>query len=171
MNDVIELPSTSYTLRIGAASRVLAKTGTIQVPLDVPKPSKGSLQLSGLAIGFDGPPREPVVGAKLLEGVVPFQPTPVRTFVVADKLRVFARLFVSTKATPSARVLLTDHAGAVALEQAIAVSATAVDGRSEAALDATVPLASLRAGDYVLTVEARTTSGDTASRAIPITIR
>jgi len=171
VNDVIDLPSESFTLRIGAASRVLAKTGTIQVPLDVPKPSKGSVQLSGLAIGLAGPPREPVVGAKLLEGVVPFQPTPLRTFLASDTIRVFAHLFSSSKATPNAAIRLTDAVGAIALEQPIAVTLASVDGRGEAALDTTVPLASLRAGDYVLTVEVRTTSGDAVSRAIPVSIR
>jgi VWFA-related protein len=170
VNDVIDLPSTGITLRIGAASRALGKTGTIQVPLDVPKPSKGSLQLSGLAIGFTGAPREPVVGAKLLDGVVPFQPTPLRTFAATDTLRVFARLFLSSKLSPTVTIRLTDAAGAVAREQAVPVVAADSDDRREAALDANLALNGLATGDYVLTLEAVTPNGDKASRAVPIAI-
>ena len=171
VNDVLDLPSASFTLRIGAASRALAKTGTIQVPLDVPKPSKGPVQLSGLAIGLAGPPREPVVGANLLAGVVPFQPTPLRTFAPADTLRIYARLFLSSKVTADAAVRLTDDRGRVIVEQAIAAVPTDAGEHGESALETTMPLDRARPGEYVLRLDVRLSNGDTASRAIPLTIR
>ena len=58
VDDVIDLPSQPLTLRVGLASRVLGKAGTVQFPIDVLKPSDSRLQLSGVVLGFDGQPRE-----------------------------------------------------------------------------------------------------------------
>jgi len=174
VNDVIDLPAQALTLRIGAASKTLGKAGTIQMPIEVPKLTDNKLQLSGVAIGYPGGMREAAMGADALKALVPFQPTTTRTFAATDTLRVFARAFWGTKDADASATLTVSGPGTGAARppQAVAlVAAAAAGGHRQATLDTTLPLTGLVAGDYVLHVDVRLPSGQTARRDVVFAVK
>ncbi len=165
VDDVIELPAQLLTLRVGVASQALGKAGTSQVEIIVPKVSDGKLQMSGVAIGFDGPPRQGVMNAQLISQLLPFQPTTAREFASADTLKLFARLFWKGRDQPAVTVSITGSGAPLTSTPAVTVSA-ADGGRQEAVLDTALPLKNLVPGRYHLVVDARLPNGQTASRIV-----
>ena len=61
IDDAMDLPSQALTLRIGVASRALGRTGTVQLPVEVPK-AGGPPAISGLAVTSDDQPPIGVMG-------------------------------------------------------------------------------------------------------------
>jgi hypothetical protein len=92
LDDLVELPSDALTIRIGVASQQLGRAGTVHLPLIVPDPTAGDVQLSGVAIGRGGPPA-PALNAGSIARAVPFQPTTARTFSQGETVRGFGRAF------------------------------------------------------------------------------
>jgi hypothetical protein len=169
VNGVIELPSQPLTLRMGLASRALGRTGMVQIPLHVPRPSESKLQMSGIAIGLDGP-AAPALGAGLIRPLVPFQPTTAREFGQGDTLRIFARVFWESDETNAE--LTFGVAGPVAIEpRNVPLSAAADGSRRTGAFSTPLALRGLIPGDYVLRVEARLPNGQTARREVPFSVR
>lgn len=169
VNGLIELPSRPLTLRMGLASRALGRAGMVQMPIDAPDTSSSKLQMSGIAIGVDGRP-EPALGANLIQPLVPFQPTPARAFAAPDTLRIFARLFWESNDMNAE--LTFGVTGPVDIEpQRVSLSGSADGRRRAAAFSTSLPLDRLTPGDYVLHVDARLPSGQTASRAVPFRVR
>ena len=170
IDDVIELPAQPLTLRVGVASQSLGKAGTSQVAIDVPKVSDGKLQMSGVAIGFDGPAREGAMNASLIAQLLPFQPTTTREFRSSDTLKLFARLFWKGRGQPAVTLRVTPAAPgteSAALQVTPEVKPQAADGgRMEAVLDTTLPLKSLSPGRYHLAVDARLPNGQSAGRVV-----
>jgi VWFA-related protein len=165
IDDTIELPSQQLVLRVGVASQALGKAGTSQVALDVPKPSDGKLQMSAVAVGFDGPVREGAMNGALIAPLIPFQPTTTRTFASADTLKLFARMFYKGKDDPAVTLTITGTGAPVTVTPL--VKATPADGgRMEAVLDTTLPLKNLAPGRYHLAIDARLPSGQTAGRIV-----
>jgi VWFA-related protein len=171
VNDVIDLPSQPLTIRIAVASRALGKAGSVQMSIEVPKPSDGKLHVSGVLIGVAGPAVPQPAEAGAIKELVPFQPTTSRVFSVGDTLRVFARAFWGSKDTATtATVTLTGPS--TASPRSIALTgARDASGHSSATLDTTVPLAGLAPGKYVLEVSVKAASASVNARAIPIEIK
>lgn len=163
MDDVIQLPPGPLTLRVGVASRALGKAGTTQVTIDVPRPSDDRLQMSAVAVGFTGAPRQAVMNASLISQLLPFQPTTTRTFSARDSLRLFARLFWKGAGEPGVTVTITGHTAPRALTLSLE---DAANGRREAVLDATQSLGTLPAGHHELVISARLPNGQSTKRAI-----
>lgn len=170
IDDVIELPAQPLTLRVGVASQALGKAGTSQVPIDVPKVSDGKLQMSGVAIGFDGPAREGAMNGSLIAQLLPFQPTTTREFRSSDTLKLFARLFWKGKDQPAVTVTIDGPGAPVTVTPPVAVQA-ADRGRQEAVLDTTLPLKNLTPGRYHLAIDARLPNGQTAGRIVLFEVR
>lgn len=168
IDDVVDLPSGPLTLRIGVASRALGKAGTVQMPLDVPKPSDDRLQLSGIVIAVAGVPA-PAMNAAAIASLVPFQPTTARTLAATDTLRVFGRAF--WRARDTAVVTIAIKTVPASLKQPTLTMSPGVKGGQEAAFDATVPLAGLAPGRYVLEITGRLGSGKPVTREVPFAVR
>lgn len=170
IDEVIELPAQPLTLRVGVASQALGKAGTSQVAIDVPKVSDGKLQMSGVAIGLDGPAREAVMNAQLIAPLLPFQPTTTRAFVSGDTLKLFARLFWKGNDQPTVTLTISGGSAPVTLTPAVTVQ-KADGGRQEAVLNTMMPLKDLAPGRHRLAVEAKLPNRQTVSRVIVFEVK
>ena len=169
VNEVLDLPPRLTTLRIGVASPAVGREGTIQLPLDVPNPSHGKLQVGGIVLGVAAD-RSEAAGFARLHGLVPFQPTTSRTFTPADTIRVFAPLFWSTK-DPTVDVRVeTTGARPGASQQTTLTGALGPSGQLEAKVDVTLPLKDLSPGACTISVKAHLASAPDTIRIIPCTI-
>lgn len=171
VDEAIELPSESLTLRVGVASQALGKAGTSQVAIEVPKPSDSKLQMSNVAIGFVGPQRQAAMNASLIAQILPFQPTTTREFASADTLRVFARTFWKGKDQPSATITIS---GGTMSPRTMTpeIKVQSVDGgRMEAVVDTTIPLKDLLPGRYHLAVDAKLPNGQPVSRVVVFEVK
>lgn len=171
LDDTIDLPAQLLTLKIGVASRLLGKTGTLQLPIDVPKPSD-KLQLGGIVIGFmDAAHGEPAMQGGASKTLVPFQPTTTRVFGAGDTLRVFARAFWGSK-DASVAATVTMIGPSAASPQNVALTGTRdAAGRSAATLDTAVPLSGLAPGSYQLTIAVRPPNGQATQRVVSIEVK
>ncbi|HUL74329.1 MAG TPA: VWA domain-containing protein [Vicinamibacterales bacterium] len=169
VNDAIDLPSQPLILRLAVASRASGAVGSIHVPVEPINPSRSALQMSALAIGFDGPPREAAVPAGALARLMPLQPTTARTFAAADSLRVFGRLFWSAKAPAAAATIAV--VGGPDPPRPVTITPTVAAGRHADSFEVTQPLAGLAPGSYSLRVVATLPNGETASREVAFEIR
>lgn len=175
LNEVIDLPHDTATVRVGVTSRVLDKTGSVHLPMTVPNFAKKELQLSPLVIGVTGDwagSVDAVIGLDRIRGLVPFQPTPARTFTRADSLRVYSR--ASWKGDALALTGDVRIVGAASSSSPVNVR---IEGRAEsggrrtAVVDQTVSLEGLTPGAYILRVTAHAGEMNPAIREIPFEIR
>jgi hypothetical protein len=170
VNDVVDLPSQPLTLRIGVASRTLGRAGTVQMPIDVPKPSDGKLQIGGVVLAVAGGSPESALRTDAIQSLVPFQPTTGRTFSSGDTLRVFTRVFWASKLA-TARVSL-DVPGEATASQDVTVNGTLVaNGAYEGTVDSTLSLRGLTAGSHSLEIIAHLANGQAATRSIAFEVR
>ena len=170
INGSIDLPAQPLTVRIGVSSRALGRTGTLQIPVTVPKPSDDHLQMGAAVIGLTGPPRESALGDVLVRGLVPFQPTTTRLFSPRATLRVFVPLFWRGR-EEMAKVTLTLKGEAFTAQREESLAASAGDkGLRLTSLDTLIPLAKF-AGPVTLQIEARLPNGQTAQQAIGFDVR
>jgi VWFA-related protein len=165
IDDVIELAPGLANLRLGLTSKALGRVGTLAIPIAVPDPSKGSLQMLSLVLGL-ATPREAVMRPNTVASVLPFQPTVSRRFSAADTLRLFAPLSWGSNDS-AATVTLTLMGPSGSTSKTVEVQAVApVRGVKHAAFDQQVPLAGLTPGAYQVEVTARLASGSSTTRAI-----
>jgi VWFA-related protein len=167
---VLDLPRGQSALRVGVASRVTGRTGTVHLPIDLPDLGDGKLALSGLVLARAGETRPPSVGSAELPALLPFAPTVDRTFAREDVLRVFARVFPPKQGGDRVQAALTmDGAANLGLQVACAAS-TRVAGTMDCQAEA--PLSGLAPGTHVLTFAARVGGdGKPVTRSIPIEIK
>jgi VWFA-related protein len=170
INGTIDLPAQALTLRIGVSSRALSRTGTLQLPVAVPKPSDAALQMGGVVIGLTGPARESAFGDDLVRGLVPFQPTTTRLFGQRSTLRVFAPLFWRGR-DDVVKVMLTLRSADFVLQREESLKAVAQErGRQLTSLDTLIPLAKL-AGPITLRIQARLVNGQTTEQIVGFDVR
>ena len=170
IDDAMDLPPQALTLRIGVASRMLGRTGTVQLPVDVPK-AEGRLAISGLAITSEDQPPVGVMAKELIADLVPFQPVLTRTFALSDTVRVFGRVFWESR-DASADVSVEIGSARAGVSKTLTVAGAVISGnRRQGELDASLRFAELAPGSYVLRVTAKIGSGQTALREIPLTLR
>jgi VWFA-related protein len=171
IDDALDLPSQALILRIGVASRALGRTGTVQLPVEVPK-AEGRLAISGLALTSEDQPPIGAMSKELIADLVPFQPVLTRSFAIADTIRVFGRLFWESRdETATVTVTLAGARRELQAPPMTLTGAVASGNRRQAELDTTLRLAELAPGDYVLRVSAKIGNGQTALKEIPISVR
>lgn len=169
INDAIDLPSAPITLRVGVSSEALGRAGTIHIPIEPIDSGKEPLQLSAIVLGLAGPSRENAVPAGALEGLVPFQPTTVRTFSREDTLRVFAQVFWRSNASMvSAELRVDDGEPVDALELS---PGGAPGGREDASVDMIVKLDGVSYGAHLLKLVLRQRDGHAAQREIAFQVK
>jgi VWFA-related protein len=170
IHDAVELPPGPSTIRAAVASRALGKTGTLHLPVSVPKVHDDRLALTPLVLGLrgQGSPAQSVLAAWL-----PFEPTTARTFARSDVLRIFGRLFWRERDGKAVSVTTTLRQGdRVAHRQERALDGdSAPNRRREASLSTELPLEQLSPGAYTLDVEARLAGGTSVRRAVAFEIQ
>jgi VWFA-related protein len=169
INDTIDLPSQPLTLRIGVSSRALGRTGTVQLPVTVPKPSGSQLQMGAAVIGLEGVARESAFGDEFVRGLVPFQPTTTRTFGQRSTIRVFAPFFWKGK-DEVVTVTLALKSKDFTAQREETLTATDEKGRRVAALDTLIPMARL-SGPVTLEIRGRLANGQTCEQTITFDVR
>lgn len=169
INDTIDLPAQPLTMRIGVSSRALGRTGTVQLPVTVPKPSDSQLQMGAAVIGLEGVARESAFGDEFVRGIVPFQPTTTRLFGQPTTIRVFAPFFWKGK-DEFVKVTLTLKSKDFTAQREETLAPIEQKGRRLAALDTLIPMAKL-GGPVALTIEGRLANGQTCTQAVAFEVR
>jgi hypothetical protein len=165
VNDVLVVPAQPLTLRVAVGSQALGKAGMIQVPIEMPRESKG-LTMGGIAVGFDGAPREAAMAPEALAALIPFQPTTSRTFVTSDVLRVFGHIYwKDSGAQPQVAMTLTGPSGTTTSAPTLSAMKSAGD-QQDAVIAAVLPMNGLAAGRYHLAISATLAGGKPVSRDV-----
>ena len=171
IDDAMDLPAQPLTLRIGVASRALGKTGTVQLPVYVPR-TDGRLAIGGLALTSDDQPPMGAMSKELIADLVPFQPVLTRSFALSDTIRVFGRLFWDSREESVAVTVAIASGRREVQSPSLALPGKVLSAnRRQADLDTTLRPAELAPGNYVLRVNATLANGQTALKEIPITLR
>jgi VWFA-related protein len=178
INAPIDLPAQPLTLRIAIASSTLDRVASIHLPVEVMNPNRDMLQIGAIAIGFAGPPRQTAVPPDALKGLVPIQPTLVRAFTRSDALRIHVPLFWrGVEGAPAIATIAIKRGDATVRGTHVTVAGASANSRTvsraqQAAVDGSLSLGDLAAGDYTLEIEARLASGGpVARRAVSFAVR
>lgn len=176
INAVIELPSDPLTLRIAVTSQMLDKAASIHVPVEVVNPSRDTIQIGSVILGFAGSQRQTAVPPGALKNLVPFQPTLERSFSQLDTLKIFAPFLWGRAAGPALAVISIKRGDNVVMTQRANLSSdtapvgvgplTPLGARSAptsqqntASFSASLALKDLAPGAYVLEVAGKLGSG------------
>lgn len=164
INEVVQVPVQFMTFRVAVGSEALGRAGTVQLPVSMPKESR-NLMLGGIAVGFDGPPREAVMQPAAFDGLIPFQPTVSRVFSANDVLRLFGHVYWKDKAQPIAEMKLTGPGGTVAVTPQL-IAQKPAGGQQDAVIAAVLPIRGMAPGKYHLVISAKLPEGKPVSRDI-----
>ena len=154
----IELKPGRYSLRVAAHARTANKTGSVYCDIDVPAYAKPRLSLSGIILAANpGPAAAP---KDALSSLIPVVPTALREFDRRGTLTACARISQGAGAAASAvtaTLRVVDSAGRIAFESTEDIGPGRFVSGLPSAADWTlaVPVDRLRAGQHLLTVEAR----------------
>ncbi len=149
----LDLNPGRYHLRFAADVR--GKTGSVHYDVDVPDFAGSTLSLSGVAVSVIPP--VPSAPKDRLLSVIPVVPTARRNFQAADRVSAFLLVYQGgdralSPVTFRARILDALNTGVFesvrTLDAALFTSARAAEHRLD------IPLASLRPGPHLLTLEA-----------------
>jgi len=175
-----------YQLRMSAKTSV--QTGSVYYDIDVPDFGVKALSISGMVLSSD--PRPAVSSADPIKASMPIAPTARREFRATDKVTAFAKVYQGGRdpvAATTVTVSITDSAGVLRLNRSELVTAgdagragfsqrpvggasdvVSVDRSVEFRMD--LPLRTLPAGEYLLTLEASTSRGQ-AQRHVRFKVR
>jgi hypothetical protein len=173
----LELPPGRYQFRIAARNVASGSVGALSYDLDVPDFHQLPLSMSGVLLtSMTGASGTTARGDPLLQKLMPAAPVSRRTFSRQEELLVFAEVYDQQGGLPhTVDIRSAVHAldgGELRFQNAEERSSQELQGESGTyPYRAQVPLAKLSAGRYVLTVEAVSRLGPTASRQIPFEIR
>ena len=172
----IEVPPARYQLRVGVHESNGGSVGSVPIDLDVPDFTKAPFAISGLAITSSRAPRLVTVKPDpVLKDALPLPPVANRAFTAAETLNVFAEIYDRTVPTPhevDVAVTVRPKNGDQHVYQLRESRHVAAGGGVRTAPYSTaIPLNKLPAGDYVLTVEAKSREGGhSAVREVPFTV-
>jgi VWFA-related protein len=169
---LLALPPGSYQLRLAAHSSLEDKTGSVFYEIEVPDVSKQDFAVTGLMLTSD--PALAVGGKDRLAAILPVAPTTRRQFDTSEKVTAFLRLYQGAKATLSTVDVTTrilDDRGMNVFTRGEVIAADRFSGSRTADYQSDVPLARLRPGRYLLTVEATRRAGGQARRDVAFGVR
>jgi hypothetical protein len=144
-----------YQIRTAAQSSLSEKTGSVFYDIDVPDFSKGRLALSGVVVSLA--PGRKVAPRDKLAAVVPVIPTCQREFRTDDQVTAYLEVYQPGKQLLSPvqlAVTMTDSAGVKLIERHDTLAADRFAKDRTAGTRIAVPVANLRPGPYLLTIEA-----------------
>jgi hypothetical protein len=145
-----------YNVRFSAHSLGLDKTGSVYTDVTVPDFERDKLSLSGVMISSEP---APVAAPKdAFATIVPVVPTSQRQFERSDRATAFVRVYTGGKALAGGVAVVarvTDANGAEVVARTDEVSARAFGTDRAADYTYELPLATLRPGSFLLTIEAK----------------
>lgn len=159
----IELPPGRYQLRF-AAGNAAGRSGNVVYELAVPDFHKDPLMLSGLVVTSVSTSAGATLAPKyLLKGLLPRPATARREFDADDTIGIFGEVYDNVAPPSSIDVLLDMRTpdGHLVRTEAVHTNQFLIQ----------MPLAGIAPGDYVLHVDARTTSGSRRNAVRDLAIR
>jgi len=170
-----DLPAGRYQLRVAAHDIAGSRVGSLNYDLEVPDYGKLPLSLSGLLLtSRAGTTTLTARPDALLQKAMPAPPVALRTFPQDDEVLVFAEIYERADATPHSvdiTTTVTANGGTVAWKHSDERSSSELQGANGGyGHTLRVPMSGLEPGAYVLTVEARSRLGHTATRELPFEV-
>jgi hypothetical protein len=166
LNDVIDLPKGQLTVRLAASSRTLGTRGTVHMPLVVRPLDGNAIEATPIVFGAEATEPTRMVMLTTEKGVLPFQPSTRRRFAPGAGLRVWSRVFTREAMTAE----MTVKQGDTVVRTLAVKTAAAAKVKNATDCDASLSLAGLAPGDYVLEFVARAGKAETR-RAVPFEVR
>jgi VWFA-related protein len=174
----LSLPPGRYQLRVGARETGAGALGTVLYDLEVPDFSKPDLAMSGLLLTSGNAAQVPSLNPDPeLKTLLPQPPVAGRAFDRDDTLGLFAEVYDNQVRTPHrvaiAATVASDDGRRVFTATDEHQSEELKGGKGGYGFTASIPLADLPAGRYVLTVEARSllSGGPAVSRQLEFRVR
>jgi hypothetical protein len=173
----LELPPGRYQLRIAARNVVSGALGALSYDLDVPDFHQLPLSMSGVLLtSLTGAAGTTARGDPQLQKVMPAAPVSRRIFSQEEELLVFAEVYDQQRNIPHTvdirTVVHSPEGGQPLFQNAEERSSHELQGdRGAYHISTRIAVSKLNAGRYVLTVEATSRLGPTASRQIPFEVR
>lgn len=151
----LDLPPGGYQLRIAARIPALDRTGSVYYDVVVPDFRRDPVALSGIVL--TAAPSLITAGADVLSTVLPVVPTSRRAFTPDFGVNAYVEVYHGTRAPAAAvplTVTITDDADRRVVNVADLLTPDRFNDRFSAPYQFTVPIDRLRAGKYLLTIEA-----------------
>jgi VWFA-related protein len=170
-----DLPPGRYQLRVAAHDIAGARVGSLNYDLEVPDYGKLPLGMSGLLLtSRAGTTIRTTRPDALLQRAMPAPPVALRLFPKDDEVLVFAEIYDRAAGTPhnvDITTTVTSDGGAVVWKHSDERSSSELQGANGGyGHTVRVPMSGIEPGRYLLTVEARSRLGDTATRAVPFEV-
>jgi hypothetical protein len=151
----LDLKPGRYQVRLGAASSLSGKSGSVYYDLDVPDFSSSRGALSGLVLSVS--PRPMVAPADRFAALIPIVPTTRREFTPGDQVVAFLRVYGGGRqgvgpASLTARIV--DGGDRAVFRTTELVTLTSVGNLRVADYRLALPIERLLPGPYLLTIEA-----------------
>jgi VWFA-related protein len=170
------LPPGRYQVRAGAFESIGGTGGSAILDVDTGEPGKLAISIGSILV-IGSPDRAmPTTGNfQILHAVLPGPPTTARDFAPSDTLVAFAD--VSDKGEGSGhedeiRATVQDARGHEVFRNATTHQRSELSAKKNGfGYVARVPLSGFSSGIYVLTIDARTPNGKTASRSVGFSVR
>ncbi len=170
-----DLPPGRYQLRVAAHDIAGARVGSLNYDLEVPDYGKLPLSMSGLLLtSRAGTTIRTARPDALLQRAMPAPPVALRVFPKDDEVLVFAEIYDRAAGTPhnvDITTTVTANGGTVVWKHSDERSSSELQGASGGyGHTVRVPMSGIEPGRYLLTVEARSRLGHTASRQLPFEV-
>jgi len=171
----VELPPGRYQFRVAARHSANGALGSLNYDVDVPDFQKVPFGMSGILLSATaGLVTMTARADELLQKVMPAPPVSLRTFPQNDEVVVFAEVYDrSDKASHMVDIVTTvvSDTGAVRFKDSDERSSAELEGTSGGyGHTARIPMAKLEPGRYVLTIDARSRLGQSASQSVPFEV-
>jgi VWFA-related protein len=139
-----------YSLRIGLRSAGTDKTGSVYADVVVPDFAKEPLSMSGMVLSES-------TGSLRGDALAALTPTTTREFDAPDRMQAFLRVYQggTVALSPvSLRVRIVDEHDAAVIDRPESLPATAFSHDRQVDYSFKLPLSTLKAGEYWLSIEA-----------------
>lgn len=171
----LDLPAGRYQLRVATRNSASGALGALSYDVEVPDFNKLPFSMSGLLLtSMTGTATMTARADEQLKNLMPAPPVSLRTFPQNDEVIVFAEVYDRRGNAPHTVDIATtvrSHEGAILFEHSDTRSSIELQGASGGyGHTVRVPMNKLAPGRYVLTVEARSRLGHTASRQVPFEV-
>lgn len=172
----VDLPPGRYQFRVAARNSASGAVGALSYDIEVPDFHKLPFSISGVLLtSMAGVATLTARPDEQLKNLMPAPPVSLRTFPQNDEVVVFAEIYDRGGNAPHTVDIATtvrSNDGTIVFEHSDERSSTDLQGaRGGYGHSARVPMSKLAPGRYVLTVEARSRLGHTASRQVPFEVK
>ena len=167
----LNLPAGRYQLRVAAHDEAGGAVGAVSYDLEVPDFAKLPFGISGLALtSMMGSAAMTARPDEQLKDVLPAPPVALRTFPQRDEIALFAEIYDRPGSSPhTVDIVATVRSdeGTILFKHEDERSSAELQGKSGGyGYTARIPMSGLAPGWYVLTVEANSRLGQSASRQV-----